>query len=301
MSASLGQPAPTRRLRLLAALAMLGSVTIYGVNFVANRHAILNGFTPYDLAALRFGFAGLILLPLFLARGGFADCAGIGWGRGIVLAGLSGVPMFLLQVLGLSYAPAAHGAVIGPGTVVLVSLAGTWLVLGAQPTRRTLVGVAAVLAGLAIFGAGSATSASPNVLIGDLCFVAMGLIWGWYPIAIQKWRIDPLTATAVLCVLSMVYLPIYWLMLPSSLASVPLGVIAFHAFNQAILNMILGLWLWGWAARTIGAEKAGLYPPLMPVIGTLVAIPVLGEWPGPFQASAAAIIVAGLVFMAWRR
>ncbi len=76
-------PQPTPRLRRLAILAMLGSVTIYGVNFVISRHAMLNGFTPYDLAALRFGCAGSCCCRYSSRPARFANCAGIGWGRGL--------------------------------------------------------------------------------------------------------------------------------------------------------------------------------------------------------------------------
>jgi drug/metabolite transporter (DMT)-like permease len=292
---------PPRRLRYLAILAMLGSVTIFGVNFVISRHAILSGFTPYDLAALRFGFAGLILMPLFLRAGGFATCAGIGWGRGMALAFMSGVPMSMLQMIGLSLAPAAHGATIGPGLVVTISIVGGALMFGARLTGQTILGLAIALMGLAFFAVGTSSAPSRNMVIGDLCFVVMALIWGFYPLALQKWRADPLIATSVLCVLSLAYLPVYWLLLPSNLASFPLWLILAHAFNQAVLNMIVGLWLWGWAARTIGASEAGRFPPLIPVIGTLTAIPVLGEWPGPFQTIAVVLIVAGLLVMSWKR
>ena len=292
---------PTPRLRQLAALAMLATVTIYGMNFVVSRHAVLNGFTPYDLAALRFGFAGLILLPLFLRSGGFQTCAGIGWGRGVVLAIMSGVPMSMFQMIGLSLAPAAHGATIGPGIVTVMSVVGGALLFGSRLTRPILIGLAIILLGLVFFGLGATTAPSGTILLGDLSFLLMALFWGGYPLVLQKWRVDALTATAVLSVISLVYLPVYWLFLPSNLAHIPLWLIALHAFNQAILNMIIGLWLWGWAARTTGAAQSGRFPPLIPVIGTLVAIPALGEWPGPYQTFAIVLIVAGLAVMAFRR
>lgn len=294
-------PTPTLRLKRLAILAMLGSVTIYGVNFVISRHAMLNGFTPFDLAALRFGFSGLILLPFFLRQGGFTDCAGVGWGRGIVLAIMSGAPMSLLQMTGLSLAPAAHGATIGPGIVALMSLLGGAYLFGGTITRQAIFGLAIVLAGLACFALGATRAPTRDVLLGDLCFFLMAIIWGGYPLAVQKWRIDPLVATSVLCVLSLAYLPLYWLFLPSNLASIPLWIIAFHAFNQAILNMIVGLWLWGWAARTVGAQSTSRFPPLIPVIGTLTAIPLLGEWPGIYQSAAVVLIVMGLLVISWKR
>ncbi len=292
---------PSPKLRRLAILAMIASVTIFGVNFVISRHAMLNGFTPYDLAALRFGGAGLLLMPLFLRAGGFANCAGVGWGKGVALAVMSGAPMSMLQMVGLSLAPAAHGATIGPGMVVTISLVGGAMLFGAKLSRQAILGLLVVMAGLAFFAMGAGAAPSRNVIIGDICFVLMALIWGGYPLALQKWKIDALLATAILCVLSMAYLPVYWLFLPSSLANIPLWLIVAHAFNQAVLNMIVGLWLWGWAARTIGASEAGRYPPLIPVIGTLTAIPVLAEWPGPFQTIAVVLIVLGLVVMSWKR
>ncbi len=300
MSAS-EQPDPTPRLRRLAVLAMVCSVSIYGVNFVVSRHAMLNGFTPYDLAALRFGFAGLILLPVFMRAGGFANCAGVGWGRGLALAIMSGVPMSLLQMTALSLAPAAHGATIGPGTVASISvLAGAWL-FGGKVARQALFGLAIVLLGLACFAVGASFAPSRAVVIGDILFLLMALLWAGYPLAVQYWKVDALVATAVLCVLSLAYLPFYWAFLPSNMAQIPLWIIAAHAFNQAVLNMIVGLWLWGWAARTIGTSEAGRFPPLIPVIGTLTAIPVLGEWPGVYQSAAVLLIVAGLAVMSWKR
>jgi drug/metabolite transporter (DMT)-like permease len=80
----------------------------------------------------------------------------------------------------------------------------------------------------------------------------------------------------------------------SNLAAVDPLVVVLHALNQGLLNLILGLWLWGSAVRTLGAAEAQRFPPLIPVVGTLLAIPVLGEWPGPLQAAGVALIVGGL-------
>ena len=44
----------------LGILAMLGAVAIYGANFGISRHALLNGLTPDDLVALRYGIAGTL-------------------------------------------------------------------------------------------------------------------------------------------------------------------------------------------------------------------------------------------------
>src|SRR4029077_4279089 len=59
---------------------------------------------PVGPAALRFGVAGAVLLPI-LVRHGIADAAGIGWGRGLVLAITAGGPYTLILYAGLALAP----------------------------------------------------------------------------------------------------------------------------------------------------------------------------------------------------
>lgn len=279
--------------RRLGVLAMLGAVTIYGANFAISRHALLNGLTPDDLVAMRYGIAGLVLLPVFVLRG-IGDCAGIGWGRGILLAIMSGVPMALLMNTGLSLAPASHGAAIGPGTVTVIGVVGSAILFGARPPPVALVGIGIVLAGLAAIAVAGSRTGTPTVLLGDLFFLATGLLWGLYPLLLQRWNIGAMTSTAVISVLSLVYIPFYALLLRPRIFDVDPWVVAFHALNQGLLNVILGLWLWGYAVKVLGAAQAQRFPPLMPVAGTLLAIPILGEWPAPLQALGVALIVAGL-------
>jgi drug/metabolite transporter (DMT)-like permease len=279
---------------------MVASVAIYGVNFPISRDAYAHGLTPYDLVALRFLVAGPLLLAVFLrAGGGLRNCAGIGWGRGIALAIMSGFPMSLLMFTGLMFAPAAHGAAIGPGTVTIVGVLGAWWLFGARPTFGVVAGLVGVVAGLSLLaGMIGGGPPIPYAWIGDLLFVATGLVWGLYPLLVQKWAIDGLRATAVVCVLSMTYLPLFLLFFPSGLATAPWGVILFHAVNQGVFNVILALWLWSAAVRVLGAGVAGRYPPLIPVIGTLSAIPILGEVPGPLQGLGAAFVVGSLLAIA---
>ena len=287
--------------RHLAFLAMIGAMTIYGTNFAISRHGLLNGLTPNDLTALRFTFAGVVLLPIFL-KAGLRDCAGIGWGRGIVLTIMSGLPMTLLMMQGLALSPAAHGAAIGPGTVTVIGALGGLVIFGIRPGRNTVIGIAIVLAGLALIALSATASGAGNVLLGDLCFFGVGIIWGGYPLMLQLWKVDALKATAVLSVLSMaMFLPYYLATSASHLLTVSPGVILLHGINQGILNVVLGLWLWGWAVAKIGVAVAGRFPPLIPVIGAVSAIPLLGEWPVPLQWAGIALIVGGLVITTLRR
>ena len=277
----------------LGILAMLGAVAIYGANFGISRHALLNGLTPDDLVALRYGIAGTLLLPVFIRRG-VADCAGVGWRRGIVLAIMSGVPMALLMNTGLAMAPASHAAAIGPGTVTVIGVIGSMVLFGVKPSRPIVIGIGVVLAGLAAIGVAGSRTGGPSIVVGDLLFLATGLLWGFYPLLLQKWNVGAMTSTAIVSVLSLVYIPVYALFLTPRILAVDPWVVLFHGINQGLLNVILGLWLWGHAVRVLGAATAQRFPPLIPVAGTLLAIPILGEWPPPLQAVGVALIVAGL-------
>jgi drug/metabolite transporter (DMT)-like permease len=279
--------------RRLGVLAMLGAVAIYGANFAVSRHALLNGLTPDDLVALRYGIAGTLLLPFFIGRG-VRDCAGVGWKRGILLAIMSGVPMALIMNTGLSLAPASHGAAIGPGTVTVIGVVGSFFLFGARPSRLALIGIGIVLVGLAAIGVGGSRTGGRAILLGDLLFLATGLLWGLYPLLLQKWNVGAMASTAIVSVLSLVFIPVYVLALEPRIFAVDPWIALFHGVNQGLLNVILGLWLWGYAVKALGAAQAQRFPPLVPVVGTLLAIPVVGEWPPMLQAIGVVLIVAGL-------
>jgi drug/metabolite transporter (DMT)-like permease len=282
----------------VAILAILGAVTIFGSNFALSRRATLDGLTPSDLTALRFGTAGILLLPIFL-RAGARNCAGVGWSRGLMLAFTSGAPMSLLMNTGVSLAPAAHGAAFAPGTGTIVGLACGFLLFRLKPSALAVLGTGIIVAGLACLAVAGSRGGSSPVILGDLLFIIAGGVWGIYPFLVQVWAVGPITSTAVISVLSLAFLPAYVLFLGPRLAQVSPAIVAFHAFNQGILNVIVALWLWASAVKSLGAATAQRFPPLIPVVGTLSAIPVLGEWPGPLQAAGLGLIVLGLAATAF--
>jgi drug/metabolite transporter (DMT)-like permease len=100
--------------------------------------------------------------------------------------------------------------------------------------------------------------------------------------------------TAVVAVLSLVYLPVYAVAADSRLLDVSWSVLLSQAVFQGVFALIIGLWLWSSGIRVLGSASIPFYPPLIPVAGTLLAVPMLGEWPGPAQAVGIAIIVLGL-------
>jgi drug/metabolite transporter (DMT)-like permease len=282
----------------VAILAMLGAMLIFGSVFPFSRYASLHGMRPEDMVVLRYGIAGPILLPLFLNRGAW-HCAGIGWRKGFLLFLTSGVPMALLMIGGLSLAPAAHGAALGPGTVTTVGVVYGMIAAGALPGPLTLVGLATILAGLISTAIAGTTSGSLQIMLGDLMFFGSGLLWGFYPILLYRWRIGPMLGASIVSVLSIPYAVLYLAFGHPRLLEVGWTLLIGQAVFQGLFAVIFGLWLWGSGVRTLGAARTQLFPPMIPVIGTLLAIPVLGERPGPLQAFGVGMIVTGLCLSAY--
>lgn len=98
----------------------LVAALIWGAWPVLSRHGVQQSLTAYDVTALRFAVAGLVLLPVVWRRG----LAGLGWGRATVLACGAGVPYALVTIGGLEFAPAGHAGVIAPSCMLTVSSLG---------------------------------------------------------------------------------------------------------------------------------------------------------------------------------
>src|SRR5438105_7014789 len=86
------------------ALYGLAAVSIWSGWIVVARLGLRTSLTPWDIAGLRFGVAGLLMLPLVFMRGLALDRLGWGGLAAIVLGGAA--PVFLANS-GLLFAPAA--------------------------------------------------------------------------------------------------------------------------------------------------------------------------------------------------
>jgi drug/metabolite transporter (DMT)-like permease len=291
---ALANQTPTSRTRLIAFGALIFAAVIYGAQFPLSRLAVTTDLTVWDLTALRYLTAGILLLPLFIWFG-WRDCCGLGWSRGIRLALAGGVPMMAFLTGGLAFAPAGHGAAIQPGWATVVTFVFAWLLGVSRPRPVIFLGLAIAGAGLFLIAWSGSAKVGPHVVTGYLLFLCGGTLWATFSTLTQRWKIDAFRAVTIVAVLSLAFAPIYVAFLSPRLLTAPLGVVAFHGFNQGVLNMIVGMTIWSWGIRLIGATAANRFGPLIPVFGTLLAIPVLGEIPTSLQILGVVAVVGGLL------
>src|SRR5438876_1456187 len=98
---------------LRGSLYGLAAVSIWSGWIVVARLGLRTSLAPWDIAALRFGDGGLLLLPYLLRKG--LAIERLGWiGLTAIVLGC-GAPMVLLVNAGLLFAPAAHAGALFSG------------------------------------------------------------------------------------------------------------------------------------------------------------------------------------------
>jgi drug/metabolite transporter (DMT)-like permease len=248
--------------------------------------------TAWDVTALRFGVAGLLLLPLFRRLG----LGRLRLGSALLLACGAGAPYVLLTAGGLEFAPAGHMGVITPSCMLLFSTLGSWLILGDRPQTTRIVGVLTIFAGILMLGWDGLTNHGELTWLGDAMFMLGGLFWASYTIGSRVWKVDPLHATSVVAVLSMLlYLPPYAMLADPRIGTAPWREIAIQAVFQGLLSAIVALLLYTRAVALLGAARGAVFAALVPSFSLLIAIPVLHELPTPLQAFGVALVTSGMV------
>jgi drug/metabolite transporter (DMT)-like permease len=275
----------------------VGAVLIWGGYLAYSRLGVTQGLRPPDFAMLRFGVAGLIMLP-YLARRGLFDFAGVGFWRTLALTACAG-PVFMLIVSGgYVYAPLPHGAVIPPSAMTVSSLLLAALVLGDHPSRARLAGVGVILVGLAcVAGSGLMDDTGRLTWLGDILFAVAGFLWAVFTVLQKRWGIDPMQATAAMSVMSLILLLppflVWWSFEP--ILALPPSQLAIQVVVQGVLAGVVAVVAFAAAVVILGASRAALFPPLVPACAILIGIPITGEWPSPLQWIGIAVVTLGLI------
>lgn len=270
---------------------------LFSGNFASTRRAVLEGLTVPDLVLLRYAVAGALALPFAIRLGR----AGLSWGRVGALTALGGFPYLLLTAWGTALAPATHAAVLNPGAVVLCGPLLGWLVLGERPPRGVLLAVPLVLAGLALVSGGAGAGAGPGAPLGDAVLFLSGAAWAMYGVLLRRWRVGGLRGAALVTAASLAWVPFHLALLPLDAIAANPREAALQAAYQGVCVGALGVALYSHAVATLGPARGALFPPMVPVLGTLAAAAVLGESVGAAQAAGMALAVAGMLVGAlWR-
>ena len=261
--------------RVTGFAAGLGVVALFSGFALISRMGSQTDLQIHDLAMLRFGIGAVLLLPVFLK----SRLAGLSIWQATRLAFFGGLGFALLAYAGLFLAPATHGAALIHGTLPLTTFILLAAFLPQAAERRRLPGLVLISAGIVLMLADSFVGVVPAQLAGDICLLLASLCWSAYAVSVQRAGIPPVSAAAIVAVLSaMVFCPAYLLLGGGGgLLAADARDLLIQAVFQGVLIGALSIAIYTHAVRSFGAANTALFTASVPCITALLAMPLLGE------------------------
>jgi drug/metabolite transporter (DMT)-like permease len=274
--------------------AAVVSSILGGTNIVATR-AIADVFDPEMLGVLRFGLAGLLLLPLAIRRHG-PRVPRSEFGRLLLL----GLLLFTLQPLLYNFSlvsTTAARAALAMSTMPLLTMLLSAAVGHERLTRRRTLGVLLAMAGVALALLAGLGEAPEGAWIGDLVMLACAGVMAVFnvlcPPVVGRVGVLPFTCFAML-----------WGILPLELAAgltgdfaaLPLAPLAAWAAVAylGIVGGVCSFLLWSYALKTAPPTLCAVTVSLNPVAAVFIGALWLGEQAGLFQILGLAAVCLGI-------
>ncbi|MCZ7557682.1 MAG: DMT family transporter [Bacteroidia bacterium] len=277
-------------------LALLFVQITFGGFSVVGKYALTH-IEPLAMASMRVLFAGPVLLLIALKHD--RALPAVKEIPQLALLGFFGV--FINQVLfiiGLNYTSAINAAILMPSIPVFTT-AIALLMRIERLTKTRIAGIAAAVIGaLIILNIGNLTF-SGDAALGNLLILINCASYALFLVLARPvlLRIPPLTVTA-------------WSFLFGGVGVVALGFedfittpfmtlpsevwlsIAYILLLPTLINYVLNVW----AVKRSSSSLVAAYTTLQPVVATILAILLLGEYFGIREMAGFALIVLGLVW-----
>ncbi len=290
------QPDPSQFAKGIAVGLLAASIGALYTVFA--RWGIAHGLSSPDLTVLRFGVAGVLMLPV-MALACWRDTAQFTarWRVWLSVALLAGTPFGLLMFGALQFAPSSHAAVFPFTAMSVMGMVLGAVVLGDRMTSRRVLGIAVVLTGLVLVSGVEASSLTLRAAIGDAMFLAAGTLWAGFGIVLRKHRLDPLLATAVISISALLtYVPAYaWFKRGEGLFMAAPFVFWVEVLVQGVIAGAGTLYTYSKMVSLLGPSRAAVFPALAPGLAALMAWPVLGHVPALSEAMGLLLVMTGLI------
>ena len=273
------------------------AVSIWASWSAITRLAVTTSLDAWDIVALRFGVAGILLSPILLRRGLALDK--LGWlGLAGIIAGTGALYAFVAAE-GLRFAPAYDGGALNPAVMPLfVALIGA-IVLRERLSKTRKFGLLFILAGAVLMIGGNTethgTTWSTSRTFGDALFLLAAFLTAIFTVVTRQTKLDPFHAAALVSTGSLIIsLPMYFALSGHHLLQIPVADLAVQAVFQGVLVTIISLVLYVRSVAILGASGGAAFGALVPALTAFIAIPLLGEWPSDIGWVAIVLISAGV-------
>lgn len=280
---------PHASARSLLLVPLLG--LLWGFNWPAVRIS-LTEIAPWTLRAGGMTFAGLALVAVALARGVSLKVPAAHWPR-LIVAGILSIAAFnILLAFAQLMAPTSRAAILTFTMPVWATLMA-WPVLGERFDRPRLIGLGLGIAGLLCLGlplirAGQLSPGLALALLASLSWALGTIVTKRWPVSapvltIAAWQLLIGGAAAGIGMLAFEGLPV-----PKALSLPVAAALAFHILGA----QALAYFLWFTVIARLPAGIASLGTLMVPAVGALGSVLLLGERPAASDWLGLVLVVA---------
>lgn len=272
-------------------------IVVWGLNFVVMKWG-LDTLSPLLLCALRFVAASLPFL-LFVR-----PPKNLSWGLLAAYGLVQGVGQFGLLFTGMKMGMPAGMASVVLQTQAFITMLLAAVMLGEKPQRWQWLGLTIAIGGLILIGVAHGNGAADMTLLGFVLTVGAAAMWAGSNlltrVAAKQGSYEPVSFivwTSVFPIAPLLGLSVWLEGGDAVLAQLQqvgareLGVIAY----LALLSTLLGYGLWTRLLQRYAASTVAPLSLLVPVIGLLSAMVLLGEFPSGVQWLGTAGVLLGMM------
>jgi len=293
MSAETAQSSNNR----LAYVLLVLTTTFWGGNAVAGKLAV-GHVSPMILTSLRWAIAVSILLviagPQF-----WADRRRVLRHLPLLFAyGATGFALFNITLYSaLNYTTAINVAIWQAAIPMFIFLLN-FIIFRTRITIAQMIGFILSVIGVAVVASGGSVERLMELAInfGDVLMALAGLLYAGYSVGLRykpdlHWKTMMVAMAFAAMVVSLPFAYAEW-QSPAGIVPDARGwmVVLYTAIFPAIIAQVFFIR----GVEMIGSNRAGLFVNLVPVIGTVLAILVLGEVFGLHHALALVLVIGGI-------
>ena len=258
---------------------------------LVSRHGGKGMLTGWDVTALRFGVGAFIAL-FFLPRVTLPPLKVV-----LLFSLFGGVGYAVTVYAAFRMSPAAHAAVLLPGTLPFTTAVIAWLWLRQNPSPAQRTALILVLIGITFTAADTFSNGAHFTgvqMLGDLLFLCGSSIWAVFTLLLRRHPMAPLAAAVSTTLGSAIlFLPVWSLFLPSTMSQAPAAEIAIQAVYQGILVVFVAMLLYTFTVRSLDAQRVTLLMAVVPGLAALAAVPALGEPLSVYTLAGLAAVTTG--------
>lgn len=273
-------------------------ILVWGVNFVVMKWG-LQEISPLLLCALRFMAASLPFV-LFVR-----PPKSLSWGVLAAYGLVQGVGQFGLLFVGMQMGMPAGMASVVLQTQAFITLLMAAALLGERPQPWQWAGLCIAIGGLIVIGSAHGDSATQMTLIGFMCTVGSAAMWAASNLitrhAAKNGPYEPipfLVWSSIFPVIPLLLMSV-WLEGGVHTMQQQLQAITWQGMGAvaylALLSTLLGYGLWTQLLQRYPASTVAPLSLLVPVIGLLSAMLLLGEFPSGMQWLGTLGVLLGMV------